>query len=91
MIFRIENSLFLWECNVRIRESWPTFYDSQDERRENVLALNVHLYITLAPFKGKEHINWIKEAWGIMPPKPPKPVVAESQNEDELEYDPIPF
>jgi len=26
-----------------------------------------------------------------MPPKPPKPVVAESQNEDELEYDPIPF
>jgi hypothetical protein len=71
--------------------SWKRYYELNDNysTAQNVVGIYCYFRIEIPSFNpDKAHINWVKEAWGMMPPKP---VVAESQDNDELEYDPLPF
>lgn len=89
MRLRIENPFFFYELSLGIRKDWES---DRNESEPKVFTVDFHLYVAIPSISlDKQHINWVKEAWGMMPPKPPKPVVAESQDEDELGYDPIPF
>jgi hypothetical protein len=67
---------------------WKRYFDLDDDysTAQNVAEIYCYFHIEIPYFKpDKAHIDWVKEAWGMMP----KPVVTESQ---DVEFDdPLPF
>lgn len=86
MRFRVETTCFFCEMALSIRDDWDS---NRIEYEPKILAVDFHLYITLPLFNPDyQHINWVKEAWGLMP----KPPSLEGKYKCEEDYDdPIPF
>lgn len=88
MRLRIDTTCFFWELSFDIRNDWDNSYIEYSQ--EKIAAINFHFYISLPSFyPDRQHIQWVKEAYGLNPQKPQRTVP--QGVETDPEYDPIPF
>ncbi|HLO48760.1 MAG TPA: hypothetical protein VK211_10135 [Kamptonema sp.] len=86
---RLETTCFFWELSLGIRNDWDSCYIEQSQ--EKIATIDFHFYITLPSFyPDRQHIQWVKAAYGLNPQKSQK-IVARRVLDTEEEYDPIPF
>lgn len=85
---RIDTPCFFWELTLGIRNDWGSCYIEYSQ--EKIAEINFHLYVSLPSFyPDNQHIQWVKEAYGLTPQKPQRAVTQEVETDEE--YDPIPF
>lgn len=66
--------------------------DSNYETAQNVAGIHCYFRIEIPSFKpDKEHINWVKEAWGIVTADDKLKVEERIAYPCDEDYDPIPF